>query len=230
MPPPSFDRSPLQTGLIALHSNRTEQLAEATLAWLRQNPLAPLEDEVVLVQSNGMAEWFKMEAAVRSGVCAAMRVELPSRFLWRTYRQVLGRAQVPTRSPVDKDALAWRLVRLLPGLLHEPGYEPVAGFLAAGDDADRLFQLATRLADLFDQYQVYRPDWLGDWADGQDRLAAPGRAALELPPDQRWQPLLWGAGLATPGGRGRPSLPPAPPPPTRGTWCAAACCAAATTS
>ncbi len=109
MPPPSFDRSPLQTGLIALHSNRTEQLAEATLAWLRQNPLAPLEDEVVLVQSNGMAEWFKMEAAARSGVCAAMRVELPSRFLWRTYRQVLGRAQVPTRSPVDKDALAWRL-------------------------------------------------------------------------------------------------------------------------
>ena len=132
MPPHPLDPRPLQTGLIALHSNRTEQLAEAALAWLGQNPLAPLEDEVVLVQSNGMAEWFKMEAAVRSGVCAAMRVELPSRFMWRTYRQVLGRAQVPTRSPVDKDALAWRLVRLLPGLLHEPGYEPVAGFLAAG--------------------------------------------------------------------------------------------------
>jgi exodeoxyribonuclease V gamma subunit len=197
MPPHPLDPRPLQTGLIALHSNRTEQLAEAALAWLGQNPLAPLEDEVVLVQSNGMAEWFKMEAAVRSGVCAAMRVELPSRFMWRTYRQVLGRAQVPTHSPVDKDALAWRLVRLLPGLLHEPGYEPVAGFLAAGDDADRLFQLATRLADLFDQYQVYRPDWLGDWADGQDRLAAPGRPPLELPADQRWQPLLWRAVLAT---------------------------------
>ena len=172
----------LQTGLIALHSNRTERWPRPPWPGWARNPLAPLEDEVVLVQSNGMAEWFKMEAAARSGVCAAMRVELPSRFLWRTYRQVLGRAQVPARSPVDKDALAWRLVRLLPGLLHEPGYEPVAGFLAAGDDADRLFQLATRLADLFDQYQVYRPDWLGDWADGRDRLAAPGRPRWSCPP------------------------------------------------
>ena len=62
---------------------------------LQQHPLAPLEPEVVLVQSNGMAEWVKMEMARMGGVCAAMRVELPSRFLWRTYRQVLGREAVP---------------------------------------------------------------------------------------------------------------------------------------
>ena len=122
MPPPSFDRSPLQTGLIALHSNRTEQLAEATLAWLRQNPLAPLEDEVVLVQSNGMAEWFKMALARQQGVCAAMRVELPGRFLWRTYRQVLGKGNVPFQSPLDKAALTRRFDRFLhlwPNLLDD---------------------------------------------------------------------------------------------------------------
>ena len=185
---------PLQRGLIALHGNRTERLADTVMAWLKQHPLAPLEEEVVLVQSNGMAEWFKMELAEQQGICAATRVELPSRFMWRTYRQVLGRSQVPTHSPVDKRPLTWRLVRQLPGLLGEPGFEPVAGFLRTGD-ADRLLQLASRLADLFDQYQVYRPDWLGDWARGHDVLAAPGRPDLALPPDQRWQPLLWRAVL-----------------------------------
>jgi exodeoxyribonuclease V gamma subunit len=29
------------------------------------------------------------------------------------------------------------------------------------------FQLAERLADLFDQYQVYRADWLAAWAAGR---------------------------------------------------------------
>ncbi len=187
---------PLQHGLLALHSNRTETLADTIFAWLRQRPLAPLEEEIVLVQSNGMAEWFKMALARSGGVCAATRVELPSRFLWRTYRQVLGREQVPAQSPVDKTALTWRLMRHLPGLLAQPGFEPVAGFLRSGDP-ERLLQLADRLADLFDQYQVYRPDWLTAWAAGRDVLTAPGHADLALPPDQRWQPMLWRAVLGT---------------------------------
>lgn len=84
--------APLTPGLITLHGNRLDWLAHAVMQWLAQHPLAPLEQEVVLVQSNGIAEWFKMEMAATTGVCAATRVELPSRFLWRTYRQVLGAA------------------------------------------------------------------------------------------------------------------------------------------
>jgi len=142
----------IQTGLLALHGNRSEALAEAVLTWLRQRPLAPLEEEVILVQSAGMAEWLKMTLARDGGVCAAMRVELPARFMWRTYRQVLGRDQVPSQCATDKAPLTWRLMHLLPQWMHAPGFEAVAGFLQ-GDEPDRLYQLASRLADLFDQYQ-----------------------------------------------------------------------------
>ena len=45
-------------GLIALHSHQSEVLAETLTGWLRAHPLQPLESEVVLVQSNGMAESF----------------------------------------------------------------------------------------------------------------------------------------------------------------------------
>lgn len=84
-----------KSGLLVLHGNRLELLAEATLAWLAAHPLGPLEEETFLVQSNGMAEWLKMEIAAAQGVCAATRVELPARFIWRAYRAVLGRAAVP---------------------------------------------------------------------------------------------------------------------------------------
>ncbi len=187
--------STLQPGLIALHGNRTETLAETVFSWLRAHPLGPLEQEVVLVQSNGMAEWFKMGLAQDQGVCAAARVELPARFLWRSYRQVLGAAAVPRQSPLDKTALTWRLMRLLPQCAAQEGFAPIAGFLR-GDDAQRLLQLADRLADLFDQYQIYRADWLDAWAERRDMLLAPGKPAQPVPEEQLWQPRLWRCVLA----------------------------------
>jgi exodeoxyribonuclease V gamma subunit len=187
--------SPISPGFIALHSHRSEVLADTLTGWLRAHPLDPLESEVVLVQSNGMAEWIKIELARQGGVCAATRVELPSRFLWRTYRQVLGPQNVPPESPLDKLPMTWRLMALLPTCLNDPVFQPVAGFLR-GDEPDRLLQLATRLADLFDQYQIYRPDWLQDWAAGRDVLRKSAGSEV-LADDQLWQAELWRRVLAT---------------------------------
>ena len=187
--------SEIRPGLLVLHGNRLELLTEAVFDWLGRAPLAPLEPEHFLVQSNGAAEWLKMTLARRTGLCAATRVELPARFLWRVYRQMLGRAAVPARSALEKDSLAWRLMRLLPACLGHPGYAPVTGFLQ-GDGPDRRWQLATRLADLYDQYQVYRADWLAAWQAGRDVLIDPGGREQPLPADQRWQALLWRKAMA----------------------------------
>lgn len=212
MPEPA----PLRPGLVILQGNRLELLAEAVFAWLAGNPLGPLEQETFLVQSNGMGEWLKMEIAAAQGICAATRVELPARFVWRAYRAVLGRTAVPAVSALDKLPLTWRLMGLLPRLALEPGFEPVRGFLAGRTSADevapgrtdgdptRRLQLAQRLADLFDQYQVYRSDWLTDWAAGRDVLRTAAMPALTLaqaravpvPAEQCWQPALWRAVLA----------------------------------
>ena len=184
-----------QPGLIALHSNQTESLAETVAAWMAAHPLAPLETETVLVQSNGMAEWFKMQVASQHGICAAAQVELPARFLWRTYRQVLGRRAVPRNSPLDKTPLVWRLMRLLPTLVDQPVFAPIANFLRPGEP-ERLLQLSERLADLFDQYQIYRSDWLQAWAESREVLSNPGRNDQVVPADQAWQSALWRAVIA----------------------------------
>ena len=143
------------------------------------------------MQSNGVAEWLKIALAEELGVCAATRVALPARFLWEAYRGMLGRERVPRRSPFDKEPLTWRLMRLLPALLDEPAFAPLRHFLADGDPERRL-QLAERLADLFDQYQVYRADWLADWAGGRDQLRRAARRAAAAGAG----PALAGAALA----------------------------------
>ena len=69
-------------------------------------------------------------------------------------RAPLGRDGVPEVSPFDKPLLLWRLMRLLPDVMAEPAYAPLRRFLARDADLRKRFQLAERLADLFDQYQV----------------------------------------------------------------------------
>ena len=184
--------SPMRPGLLILRGNRLEALRDAVFDWIGRTPLAPLEEETFLVQSNGAAEWLKMSLARTHGICAATRVELPGRFFWRAYRQVLGRDRIPPRSVLEKDALAWRLMRLLPELLGRPAFEPVAAFLADGDPSRRL-QLARQLAELYDQYQVYRADWLDDWQRGRPVIVDALGRERPLAADQRWQMALWRA-------------------------------------
>lgn len=189
---------PITPGLLALHGNCAETLAQTLMQWSHNHPLAPLEEEIVLVQSIGTAEWFKMLQAQQHGLCAATRVELPARFLWRSWRQILGKVRVPSVSPLDELPMTWRLMRLLPQLAqeHPQPFAAIARFLRH-EQPQRLLQLSSRLADLFDQYQVYRGDWLQAWEAGQDVLPGlPGQTAKALPPGQEWQPLLWRAVLA----------------------------------
>ncbi|WP_295999398.1 exodeoxyribonuclease V subunit gamma [Rugamonas sp.] len=187
--------STVTPGLLILHGNQMEQLRAAVFQWLRNHPLGPLEPDIFLVQSNGVAEWLKIALAEEMRVCAATRVALPARFLWETYRGMLGRERVPVVSAFDKAPLTWRLMRLLPTLLADPVFAPLRHFLADGE-AERRLQLAERLADLFDQYQVYRADWLADWAAGRDQLRGARGEAVPLPQDQRWQGQLWRAVIA----------------------------------
>ncbi len=188
-------------GFMIVHGNRLESLRHLVVSWLARHPLAPLENEIMLVQSNGIAQWLKQALAADvsadesggCGIAAAIDVQLPARFMWQAYRSVLGSESVPETSPLDKQPLIWRLMRLLPVLVDAPAFEPLRRFLRDDEDCRKRYQLAERLADLFDQYQVYRADWLADWAAGRDQLrqARDGIRSLEGP--DLWQPALWRA-------------------------------------
>lgn len=187
----------VEPGLMVIHGNRQEDLRDLLAAWLQRTPLRPLENELMLVQSNGIAQWLKLALArpVEAGglgISAAVDMQLPGRFLWTAYRTVLGEAAVPATSPFDKSRLVWRLLRLLPPRLGEPAFAPLRALLGETGDWRRLYRLALQVADLFDQYQVFRADWLEDWEHRNDVLRDSARNRVrELPPAQRWQPRLW---------------------------------------
>jgi exodeoxyribonuclease V gamma subunit len=151
--------------MLMLHqSNRLERLAD-DLAEVLRTPLKPaLASEVVAVQSNGMARWLRMRLADRLGVAANIRFPLPSTLIWQLFGRVLP--DVPDRSAYEREVLVWRLMEMLPALAGEGLLAPIRAYLGDAQDDFRRHQLASRIADLFDQYLVYRPDWIREWERG----------------------------------------------------------------
>src|SRR5690554_4988618 len=179
----------LMLGFIVAHSHRLQDLTDLVVAIHRRYPLDVFQQEAILVQSNGIAQWLKHHLANDLGIATMLDVTLPARFQWRAYRAVLGQ-DLPRQSPFDKDQLVWRIMRILPNYLVTPEFSELRRYMADDTDQRKLFQLSERLADLYDQYQVYRADWLNDWAEGQ---------ATATTQQQAWQPVLWRALLADVG-------------------------------
>ncbi|SEP00819.1 exodeoxyribonuclease V subunit gamma [Pseudomonas sp. NFACC39-1] len=204
------DATSLSPAFMVVHGNRLDELRSLVISLMRRYPLGPLENEIALVQSNGIAQWLKLALAEDPqdddtggcGIAAAIDVQLPGSFMWQLYRTVLGRDEIPAKSLLDKAPLTWRLMRLLPQLIEQPHFEPLRRFLTHDTDLRKRYQLSERLADLFDQYQVYRADWLEDWAEGRHQTRSVRGEIKPLAPENCWQAELWRALLVDVGEQG----------------------------
>ncbi|USD40562.1 exodeoxyribonuclease V subunit gamma [Vibrio sp. SCSIO 43135] len=166
------------------HSNQVDVLKSLLVELVRLNPLAnPFDKEQILVQSPGMSQWLKMELAKEFGVAANIDFPLPATFIWNMFTEVLP--DVPKRSAFNKESMTWKLMHILPRLLSQPEFEPLKRYLEQDEDSSKLYQLSEKIADIFDGYLVYRPEWIASWEAGQ--------AVLELEDEHPWQPILWQA-------------------------------------
>ena len=165
-------------GLILHTSNQLDLLAQR-LSKVVSAPLgSPFTPEIVVVQSLASRRWLSLQIAQLHGICANYGFPFLADFVAQTVKQAY-----PVEAAADKMStglLAWKIDSLLPRCLARKEFAPVAKYLRDGDSLKR-FHLATRLANLFDQYRVYRPEMVSGWT-------ASNKARSE---DEAWQAALW---------------------------------------
>ncbi len=168
------------------HSNRVEQLLERLDALLAEVPEDPFAPEMVAVQNPGMGRWLAQQLALRGGIAANLEFPLPAALAWRLLR--LWFPDLPESQGMGKEAILWHTLALLPGQLGDPAFSELARYLHDDPDGLRRYQLGRRIADLFDQYLVYRPDWVLGWEAGRDGhwQARLWRAIREACPQPHW--------------------------------------------
>ena len=165
-------------------SNRLEDLAAMMHKVQQSRPLPQaLAAEEVMVQSQGMRRFVARYLAQQDGIAANIRFSLPAGFAWRLMRDLLP--GIPELSPFDTEVMRWRLLGLfVSDGLNAPelasAKQVLSGYLAGGETA--AYRLAGQIADIFDQYLVYRPDWIDAWQRGKP---------IGLGGDEAWQAELW---------------------------------------
>jgi exodeoxyribonuclease V gamma subunit len=97
---------------------------------------------------------------------------------------------MPEGDPLELEVMTWRIYAALPGLLPEPAFAPLRHYLQPLDNALKRWQLAARIADAFDRYQLYRPDLIRAWSH-PGAQGPVGEQAGEPAGEDAWQPLLW---------------------------------------
>ena len=170
--------------LYLYQSNRLETLADILTSLQSNAPLQePLAAEEIIVQSQGMRRFIGIHLAKKTGIAANLNFQLPAGWTWRLMRDFIP--DTPTLSPFAPEVMRWRLFDLFQSAAFQSSdfndsRAALQGYLNSGDNA--AYQLAGQLADIFDQYLVYRPQWINAWKN--DKL-------LNLGAEEHWQAQLW---------------------------------------
>ncbi len=147
--------------------NRMEKLAEKLAETIR-NPLPGVFDtEIIIVHSKGMQRWIALKLAEINGICANIDFPFPNAFVDDCFLKIIP--DLPEdRTPYEPTVMTWQIMRLFNQFRDHPEFEPIHHYLSGDQSELKQFQLATRLADLFDQYIIFRPDQIKNWNEGEE--------------------------------------------------------------
>ena len=169
------------------------------------SPLGVFNQEVIVVQNAGMQHWLNLAIASERGISMNMRYALPAQFLWKLIRSLASEDKVPDQSPYSREVLCWRIHALLAlnSVVDDEDFSQATHYwrgTVSADDSDKSvneeskhaqlkrYQLATQLADLYEQYLIFRPQWLDNWQQGNFELKGLENVANS---EHKWQGKLW---------------------------------------
>lgn len=161
-------------------SNSLNDLSEALAIRTGRHEAGIFQPFYVVTQTDGMSSWLKMAIAEKAGIAANLIFLKPNELINKLYYASGGEWE-RTLSSSD---IQWLIYRELGSDAIKNEYPMLRNYYEPGGRADdtKRIALAHELADLFDQYQVYRPDMLAQWSS--DKLAT-------REPEERWQKDLW---------------------------------------
>ncbi|MCF6202219.1 MAG: exodeoxyribonuclease V subunit gamma [Methylococcaceae bacterium] len=166
--------------MFILHSsNKTENLLVHLTSVIENMPLShPFSKEVFLIQSQGMERWLSQQLACYFGVWGNFEFLFPGKFFSSISKKI---DQQINDDLFDREVMLWRFEKILRDLTNDC-FKPLQHYIDGENKNLKRFQLAQQLAQVFDQYQMMRPDMLERWQKNQ---------LLYQSEYEIWQRALW---------------------------------------
>jgi len=156
-------------------SNSLEQLAAQLSKELQSQQNHVFQPQYIVTQTQGMNNWLKIKIAGNLGIVANCKFLKPNELVNEIYYKLGSQ----NKHPLSAEVLQWVLFTLLAKKEFQDEFRQIANYYT-NDDVKRM-ALAEKVADLFDQYQVYRAEMIRDWNENTTGFDA----------NNGWQKFLW---------------------------------------
>ncbi|RYY99421.1 MAG: exodeoxyribonuclease V subunit gamma [Chitinophagaceae bacterium] len=158
-------------------SHSLEGLAAAFCEKMQQERLPVFQPYHIVTQTEGINQWLRYRVADSRHIAANLRFVRANDIIYRMYQLLDG----PQFDSLSTEDLNWLLYEILGRPAFREQYPAIAAYFNGDEEQEpvRRYALAAKVADLFDQYQVYRDDILKEW------ISAPAVSA------GNWQQYLW---------------------------------------
>ena len=175
-------------------SNKMENLLAQLISVLQQVPNDPMQPEWIGIQSKGMKQWITLQAAQKLGVCANMNFVFPRQMvdhILAGFEPLQELKDQPDRTGglndgLNQDILFWSILKQIKANANTRALTGIAEYIQSDTTGKKESQLALKIAKIFDDYQIYRPEMLLDWQQG--KMSSQVNDALAF-----WQAELWKA-------------------------------------
>lgn len=159
-------------------SNSLTHLADQLCSRLQVGRSNVFQPYYIVTQTEGMNNWLKLQLAENLGIAANCRFIKPNDIIYHIFKVLGGKY----RQDMAPQKLSWVLYRLLQEKEFRSKYSHVARYYEGerSDEVKRM-ALAEKVADLFDQYQIYRPDMIRKW----------NSQSPQVDESDEWQRFLW---------------------------------------
>ena len=136
-------------------NNLENLLKENLLKELKNNPLSnPFQEETIIVQNQGMTIWLKQLIAKELGISCNFAFPFINGFINEILEKCL--TNPPEREYFHPYTMTWKIWEILQEISVE--YSDLTKYLKNDPDGTKQYQLASRIANCYDQYQIYRPE------------------------------------------------------------------------
>jgi exodeoxyribonuclease V gamma subunit len=169
--------------LIQIYSSQdlrylADQCAEKMDSFGIDDPFIP---QSILVPNLDTARWLRLRLTEKNEITANIEFFLPAEWQWKQVRKLYP--GLPKTLASDRGPLKWALYDILSDDRTNRKFPVLHRYITTQKEISRenaVYQLSGKLASLFDEYILYRPEMMNRWESG---FVGKG--------DEMWQAELW---------------------------------------
>ncbi|MCZ2100198.1 MAG: exodeoxyribonuclease V subunit gamma [Chitinophagales bacterium] len=155
-------------------SNALKSLSSQLAQSLKNNP-SVFEPIYIVTQTEGMNNWLRLQLAEKLGIAANIHFIKPNDAIHKIYQALGGKYQ----ESISSHDLTWLLYIALDEPTFKEKYRYISTYYtqSGAQQHRKRLALAEKMADLYDQYQIYRTDLIKAWNEDKG--------------SDHWQKTLW---------------------------------------